>query len=50
MCPACIAAAAALALKAATVGGVAAYGASKLHSKLKTKPIEPASTPEGERP
>lgn len=48
MCPACFAAAAALALKAASVGGVAAYGANKVREKTKTRPIEPASQPEGD--
>ena len=41
MCPACLAAAAAFALKAASAGGVAAYAASKLRAKqTQTKPIE----------
>jgi hypothetical protein len=48
MCPACFAAAAALALKAVSVGGVAAYGAGKLRDKTKTKPIEPAAEPQGD--
>ena len=48
MCPACFAAAAALALKAVSVGGVAAYGATKLRSKTTSKPIEPASPPRGD--
>ncbi|HTU63312.1 MAG TPA: hypothetical protein VMF89_32850 [Polyangiales bacterium] len=43
MCPACLAAAAAFALKAASAGGVAAYAVTKLRAKAKThpKPIEP---------
>lgn len=42
MCPACLAAAAAFALKAASAGGVVAYGASKLRTKhTKIEPIEP---------
>lgn len=35
MCPACFAAAAAFALKAASAGGVAVYAASKLRAKIK---------------
>lgn len=41
MCPACLAAAAALALKAASAGGIAAYAAHKLRTK--SKPVEPQS-------
>jgi hypothetical protein len=49
MCPACFAAAAAFALKAASAGGAAAYAVSKLRAKVKThsKPIEPCT--EGDR-
>jgi hypothetical protein len=50
MCPACVAAAAALAIKAVSAGGVAAYGASKLRSKLKSKPIEATPQPPGDGP
>jgi hypothetical protein len=50
MCPACVAAAAALAIKAVSVGGVAAYGAGKLRSKLKSKPIEATPQPPGDGP
>ena len=52
MCPACFAAAAAFALKAASAGGVVAYGASKLRAKhTKIKPIEskPSVELEGDR-
>jgi hypothetical protein len=45
MCPACFAAAAAFALKAASAGGVAAYAIAKVRAKAKTQatPIEPES-------
>lgn len=39
MCPACLAAAAAFALKAASAGGIAAYTVAKLRAK--PKPLEP---------
>ena len=45
MCPACFAAAAALALKAVSVGGAAAYGANKLRLKTNSKPIAPPPEP-----
>jgi hypothetical protein len=44
MCPACLAAAAAFALKAASAGGVAAYATHKLRARAQetqSKPIEP---------
>jgi hypothetical protein len=45
MCPACFAAAAAFALKAASAGGVAAYAVAKVRANVKTQamPIETES-------
>jgi hypothetical protein len=50
MCPACLAAAAVLAAKVASGGGLAAYGVFKLRSKSKPKPIDPTPETIGECP
>jgi hypothetical protein len=48
MCPACLAVAAALAVKAASAGGLAAYGVSKLRSKTKPDTVEPQPSNTGD--
>jgi hypothetical protein len=44
MCPACVAAAAIVAAKVASTGGIAAYGVKKLLAKTRPIPNEPINS------